>query len=65
MRWVPDKETRVLIGLVIGLHWVDIIKPVIPGAVMIWEKLELEKPVNIFELRDLVKRHCLEIVSVA
>ena len=64
MRWSNDKQTRVLIGLVIGLHWVDIVKPILPDATFIWKLIEDTMPQTVFELRDLIYRHCRDIVSV-
>ena len=53
LRW-SDKQTRILISLTIGLHYVDIIKPIVPNAVMLWEKIDNNKPTNVFELKSLI-----------
>ena len=52
-RW-GDKETRILASLSIGLHWVDVIKKVIPDTVMVWQKIQQTKPKNVFDLRDTI-----------
>ena len=62
IRWSEDKQTRILVGLVIGLHWVDTIKPIFPDAVMIWEKLEQTKPNTVHELKNVILDHCRDMV---
>ena len=59
-----NRDDRILISLLVGCHYIPILKPILGDNISIWARIEREKPNGAIELLGVLQQYAFEATAI-